>query len=798
MLELRDYQREAVDAAVRYLKEGYKKPGIIVLPTGCHAAGTIIPLMDGTMKKVEDVKVGDHLIGDDGTKRTVLRLHRGTGKLYRLTPGRYGKPFVVNEDHILSLVVKKRVGVGKETKMDKIELTLKEWLSKKDLFKNNSFLWKPEYVDFKEEEELAVPPYLLGLLLGESGSVESIPYMKRNAERVKEWEDQLGKIRCVNVRKRTYERTVKVALYPSIEKNGRNLLMEKLAELCLYGKRESGKFIPREYIASSMESRMELIRGFVDSGKKEEVRSGTVVCRTGSRILAEQMEFLIRSVGMRASAHKTEKDGYTVRITDWDRKYNERRNSVSANYSTFKAEYVGDGEYFGFEVDGNHLYCDSDLNVHHNSGKSLIPSAIIKEIGEPALVLQPSKEILKQNYEKALSFGLNPKLYSASVGVKEIGEVTYATLKSVKKAVPELKEAGIKTIIVDEAHFGYSPEKESEFMKFIGEMGKVKVIGMTATPCRLHNCGTIGDSYSVLTMLTKERPGFFRNMVYVAQIGDMVRRGYWAKVKYEVWDFDDSLLVENTNGSEYTMASIKESIQKNGLNNSIYIRILELLKERRFILACMDSVETCNTISEFMNKKFGKISSVVTSETPQKERDKNVEEFKSGKIKVMFNYSALSTGFDFPELDCVIMGRPTMSFAILYQIFGRVVRPHKDKEEALFVDCCNNYKRFGRIENVTVEENPIIGWCMFSDNKLLTGARMDDVVTREEVERGRNPRMRRGSRMDNMIMGFGKYKGKLIKSIPMSYWKWAIMNTDKESQLNRMARKYIESLNYGG
>ena len=93
------------------------------------------------MKKVEDVKVGDHLIGDDGTKRTVIRLHRGTGKLYRLTPGRYGKPFVVNEDHILSLVVKKRVGVGKETKLDKIELTLKEWLSKKDLFKNNSFLW---------------------------------------------------------------------------------------------------------------------------------------------------------------------------------------------------------------------------------------------------------------------------------------------------------------------------------------------------------------------------------------------------------------------------------------------------------------------------------------------------------------------------------------------------------------------------------------------------------------------------------------------------------------------------------
>lgn len=87
-------------------------------------------------------------------------------------------------------------------------------------------------------------------------------------------------------------------------------------------------------------------------------------------------------------------------------------------------------------------------------GKSLLISKIAHEINRPTLVLQPSKEILEQNYAKAISFGSEPTIYSASCGVKELSAMTYATLKSIKKDVARLKDIGIDTILIDECFTG--------------------------------------------------------------------------------------------------------------------------------------------------------------------------------------------------------------------------------------------------------------------------------------------------------------------------------------------------------
>lgn len=464
----------------------------------------------------------------------------------------------------------------------------------------------------------------------------------------------------------------------------------------------------------------------------------------------------------------------------------------------FSVEYYGEEErYYGFELDGGHLYVDTKGFVHHNSGKSMIIGSVVKGLGKKTLVLQPSKEILKQNFEKAEMFGMEPKMFSASMRIKEIGDITYATLKSIKKNVKELREIGVDTIIVDECHAGYPADKKSEFMKFVKDMGNVKVLGMTATPCRLHSYSSLMDgNFSTLNMLMGDDPRFFCEMVHIVQIPEIVKQGYWAKIDYEVWNFDESRLVLNSSGAEYTLESVKESIEKNGINNAIYLRILKLMKERKHILACMDSVDTCKIISDFMNKKFGRISDCVTSLTKQRDRDRIVEEFKAGELKVVFNYSTLNTGFDFPELDCVLMGRPTLSFSTYYQTVGRGVRPHKDKKSALFVDCCNNYRRFGGVENVTIEKFPGRGWCIFSGNKLVTGVNLNATVTREELMERLNKGVsgRRRSSMDTRIMSMGKHQGKQFKDVPLNYWRWLIDTLPQASQMRQTAFMYYREI----
>ena len=75
---------------------------LVEAPTGCHAAGTQIRLFDGGVKAVEDIVVGDRLVGPDLTPRLVLALHRGRDQMARIVP-RDGDPFVVNVGHVLSL-----------------------------------------------------------------------------------------------------------------------------------------------------------------------------------------------------------------------------------------------------------------------------------------------------------------------------------------------------------------------------------------------------------------------------------------------------------------------------------------------------------------------------------------------------------------------------------------------------------------------------------------------------------------------------------------------------------------------
>jgi len=101
-MQLRPYQHEAVQAVYRYLREHDDNP-CVVLPTGCHAKGHPILMHDGTVKPVQDVRVGERVMGDDSTPRTVLTLCRGRETMYRITPHR-GKPFVVNASHVLSLI----------------------------------------------------------------------------------------------------------------------------------------------------------------------------------------------------------------------------------------------------------------------------------------------------------------------------------------------------------------------------------------------------------------------------------------------------------------------------------------------------------------------------------------------------------------------------------------------------------------------------------------------------------------------------------------------------------------------
>jgi len=118
---------------------------------------------------------------------------------------------------------------------------------------------------------------------------------------------------------------------------------------------------------------------------------------------------------------------------------------------------------------------------------------------------------------------------------------------------------------------------------------------------------------------------------------------------------------------------------------------------------------------------IGVRSAIVTGETKKKEREQILEDFRTGMTKVVSNVGVLTTGFDYPALDTIIMARPTKSLALWYQAVGRIIRPYNGKD-GWVIDLGGSYKRFGSVGDLTLglEKPNSSRWAVFSNGRKLT------------------------------------------------------------------------------
>lgn len=98
-------------------------------------------------------------------------------------------------------------------------------------------------------------------------------------------------------------------------------------------------------------------------------------------------------------------------------------------------------------------------------------------------------------------------------------------------------------------------------------------------------------------------------------------------------------------------------------------------------------------------------SKCVFGETDSKDRKSIIDDFKSGALKTVFNCNCLTTGFDHPGLDCIILLRPTRSIVLYNQMIGRIVRTAPGKSFGTVVDLTGTVKSIGRVESFKMYKN---------------------------------------------------------------------------------------------
>lgn len=346
----------------------------IVSGHGCHSKGTKILMYDGSLKNVEDIKEGDKLMGDDSMPRTVLSLARGKEQMYRI---KYfdGSYYDVNESHKLSLVASQSHGL--QRKGDITDIIVRDYLKWSARKKRTNIGYK-RAVNFNKNNILKIDPYLLGLWLGDGTSdcanitnedLEVIDYLERNYKTK------------IKTKKRNTVTILIKELYLKLKEY--NLL--------------KNKHIPHDYLTSSMENRLQLLAGIIDTdGYKD--KSGYEIVQK-NKLLAEQIQFLARSVGCNATfkkVHKTCTNSSNGRVTGvyymvyisrniWKipckilRKQSIKPPKAQREnlHFGFEIEKLEVDHYYGFEVDGNHKFLLGDFTVTNNTGKSTMASWIV-------------------------------------------------------------------------------------------------------------------------------------------------------------------------------------------------------------------------------------------------------------------------------------------------------------------------------------------------------------------------------------------------------------------------------------
>lgn len=295
------------------------------------------------------------------------------------------------------------------------------------------------------------------------------------------------------------------------------------------------------------------------------------------------------------------------------------------------------------------------------TGKTVIMADIARRTtdkGNRVMFLIHRKEVLDQAIETFKADGVDMSLAT-------MGMVQTLTRRVKKLAEPQL-------IFIDEAHHAIA----KSYQRILKAFPDAYVLLFTATPVR--------TGHDQLDKITDA-------IIPGKSIKWLTDQGYLAPFRYFSMPDIDTYKLKKSSTGDYTNESMDEAIDK-----AVYGDVIEQYSEhaKGMQAVCYSySISSAKLIAERFNEAG--ISAVeVDGMTPAEERDELVQQFRDQKIKILVNVNLFTEGVDLPNVDCVIMVRPTQSLALYLQFAMRCLNPRKGKK-AVIIDHVENWKRFG-------------------------------------------------------------------------------------------------------
>ncbi len=613
--------------------------------------------------------------------------------MYRITPKRGGDPFVCNESHVLSLRVTGGAKLSGFHKGRIVNVSVGEYLSWSKTAQHVCKLYRSGPVEFHgRRQKLPIQPYVLGLWLGD-GSQHHPGLCSADPEPVLAWREEAQRLGLFVRDEPAGGMSRSFLMTPLKRLSGRdhwkngggNPFTRALSDLGL----RTVKRIPSRYQSAAISERLELLAGLIDSDGYLHHNGYEIIVK--NRDLASDILFVARSLGFTADAKASVKGVsgtdhsavyQRVSITgDCDRipvrvarkRAAARQQKKDWLVTGFDVEPLGEGTYFGFEIDGpDRLFLLGDFTVTHNTVLMAWMARAAAAKGRRTWFLVHRQELIRQ---ASRTFDLmdvdHGLIYRGHTLTNDLVQVA-----SVQTLVRRLSKIRMRPdlVVVDEAHHATA----GTWRKILDQYPEAKVVGLTATPSRTDGSG-LDD--------------IFGDMIQGPTMSELIGEGYLAPYQLFAPPIGIDTQGIKTQGGDFKKGQLAQAVDKPTITGDAVKHYQKLAPGRRAIAFCASVDHSKHVAASFRNA--GIPAAHFDGETDDATRERLTKQFGDGRIKVLCNVDLVGEGLDIPACDAVILLRPTQSLTLYLQQVGRSMRPSPGKDYALILDHAGNALRHG-------------------------------------------------------------------------------------------------------
>ncbi|CZT19748.1 related to 51.5 kDa protein [Ramularia collo-cygni] len=324
------------------------------------------------------------------------------------------------------------------------------------------------------------------------------------------------------------------------------------------------------------------------------------------------------------------------------------------------------------------------LSLATGSGKTVIFSHLIDEVRSPlpdatqTLILAHRKELVEQAAKHCRN--LYPEktvdIEMASQHASGLADITVASVQSITSGdrLMRYDPAKFKLIIVDEAHHIVARRHLDVLRHFKltdkDDLGAAALVGVSATFSRHDGVGLNAA---------------IDHIVYHKDYVDMIEGNHLAGVIFTSVRSGVDLSNVKSRAGDFRTKELAEAVNKDEINTITVRAWLEKAASRKSTLVfCVDLAHVASLTAAF--RQHGIDARFVTSDTHAKVRTERLDAFKAGKYPVLLNCGIFTEGTDIPNIDCIILARPTQSRNLLVQMIGRGLRKYPGKENCHVID----------------------------------------------------------------------------------------------------------------